>query len=145
MVFGIGEGKIDIKLAKFQFASGETIAGTVTLQVNNPKKARGVRIEFFGEQITGYGKNRRLSRVYEFSLNLDGEKEYFGYKEYPFQITIPQNLFAPKTDTEGVMGTVLQAAQMLGAWPQPVQWYLAASLDLAVSFDISKKIQLNIV
>lgn len=146
MVFGIGEGKVDIKLSKLQFTPGETISGTVTLSVNNPKKARGVRIEFFGEQVSGYGKNRQVRRVYEFALNLDTEKEYSGYKEYPFQIAIPSNLFAPKTaEAQGVMGTVLQAAQLLGALQQPPQWYLVASLDLAMSFDISKKVQLNIV
>jgi hypothetical protein len=141
MVFGFGEGKMEIRVSKTAFAPGETISGTVLLQLSKPKKARGVRVEFFGERTVGYGKNRRTERVYQFKLDLDGEKEFDGYKEYPFEIRIPSDI-GTKVPND-TLGTVLNAAQFLGG-VSPTRWFLSASLDVPMGMDISKRIQLNI-
>lgn len=155
MVFGIGEGKIELRLPKLQFKPGETISGTVFLKVNQPKKARRLFLEFFGEQNQphktfdpkyGYRTTMQTVRIYSFALDLDAEKEYIGEKEYPFQLTIPSNLFSPNVNPQtGMLGNIMSAAQFLGVLPSPPKWFLRAALDLPLGFDIANKMQINIV
>jgi sporulation-control protein spo0M len=146
MVFGIGEGKIEVKLNKLIFLPGETITGTVWLKVNNPKKAKRVYVEFFGERLetrqSGARTNRVPMRVYTFSIDLDGEKEYAGEKQYSFEIKIPENFANQKIDplTRGI----LQAIPFVGRLASNTQWYIKAALDLSFGIDISKRIQINI-
>ncbi len=142
MVFGFGEGKIDIRILKTSFAPGETISGTVGLKVDKPKKGRGVRVDFYGEKTVGYGKNRRTERVYSFSLNLSGEREYIGAFEYPFEIKIPSDIGSKQLPNDTI-GTVLNAARFLGG-VSPTRWFLSASLDVPMGVDISKKIQISV-
>ena len=74
-------------------------------------------------------------------LNLDGEKEYSSC-EYPFEIALPK---IPEPKLEGTAGTIVGIVQGLGLTPSPIRWYLKASLDLQMSLDISKTVQLNVV
>jgi len=53
MVLGVGEGKIEIILIKDVFQPGEKISGTVKLTLKSPKKAKELRIVFYGEEAGG--------------------------------------------------------------------------------------------
>jgi sporulation-control protein spo0M len=161
MVFGIGEGKIDIVLEKLDYSPGEMLMGTLKLQLNSPKKARNLRVRFWGER--NVKKSRRSAPgtanmgpsssgrqlvdaneiVYEFTVTLDGEKEYTS-GEYPFQIKMPD---IPGKTPESLGGATEMAAgiaQTLGLTPSPVRWYIQASLDLPMSLDINKKVQITL-
>lgn len=142
MVFGFGEGSIDVKLEKLSFSAGETILGKVFLKVDKPKKARGVRVEFFGERTVGHGKNRRTERVYSFSLNLSGEREYLGAFEYPFEIKIPSDVGSKQLSND-LLGTAANLASVFGG-VSPTRWFVSASLDVPMGMDISKKIQISV-
>jgi len=50
MVFGIGEGNIEIVLPKMNYTYGEKINGKVVLTLNQPKNAKGLRIELRAER-----------------------------------------------------------------------------------------------
>ncbi|MCX6801425.1 MAG: hypothetical protein NTZ73_04520 [Candidatus Diapherotrites archaeon] len=50
MVFGFGEGKIEIQLPKQNYSSGELITGKLLLTLNSPKKARELRVALSGTQ-----------------------------------------------------------------------------------------------
>lgn len=142
MVFGFGEGSIEIRLEKLSFSAGETIRGKVFLKVDKPKKARRVRVEFFGERTVGYGKNRRTERVYAFSLDLSGEREYVGAFEYPFEILIPSDAGSKQLPND-TLGTIMNVASVFGG-VSPTRWFVSASLDVPMGVDISKKIQISI-
>ena len=156
MVFGIGEGKVDIVLEKLNYSPGETIKGTVKLQLNSPKKAKELRVRFWGERnvrttsrtfdsASHKSVERPTTRkdiVYEFKLTLDGEKEYTG-GEYQFEIAVPKIPEPPKL--EGTAAMLVGIAESLGAAPSPVRWYMNAILDLPMSFDINKTVQINVV
>jgi len=157
MVFGIGEGKVNLQLNKTQFSQGETISGNIQLELKKPKQAKRMFIEFYGEQkqrtrtggiAMGIGRSTRPSktrtdtvRIFEFSQDLDIEKEYAGNETYSFEIKIPTDLLARRP--EGAVGTMMDVAKMLGGIYAP-KWYVRAALDVT-GLDIAKRIQINIV
>lgn len=171
-MLGFGKGTIEVQLNKFNFSPGEVIEGTVTLKLKKPVKAKELSIRIVGEQTTtqseginlgggvsiGMGTSRRThstgsrtttTTIFDFKQTLDGEKEYTSGGQplvYPFQIKIPANVLnqqsqAPK---EGVLGTVIKAAQMMSGTSSKISWYLIANLDIPKSFDVSKRVQINI-
>jgi hypothetical protein len=122
MVFGIGEGRMDIVLDKINYSLGDTVKGTIKLELKSPKKARALRLDLWGEREGAYkkvGKNttRQKEIVHKFTLNLDGEKEYKG-QEYPFEIALPKTPEPQKL--EGAAATVVGVAQSLGLTPSPI-------------------------
>lgn len=159
MIFGLGRGKIDISLEKFNFSPGETIKGKVFLELKNPIQAKQLKINLAGLKTTTRpvttAEGHRSTEtnkdfIYHFDMPLDGEKEYLK-GEYPFEIKIPadilQSTSLPKEASEGALGTVLKAAQILSTTrgtTSRIEWYIEASLSIPGTFDIKKKININI-
>ncbi len=156
MVFGIGEGRMDVTLDKVNYSPGDKIKGTVKLQLNSPKKARELGVRFWGErsvrtksQTFDSASHKSVERptsrkdiVYEFKLTLGGEKEYTS-GEYQFEITVPKMPEPPKL--EGLAADIVGIAEGLGAAPSQVRWYVSATLNLPISLDINKTVQLSVV
>ena len=146
MVCGFGEGKVDIVLEKNSFKKGETIKGKVVLDLKKPKKAKELRIKLFAERETSRtdSKGRRVKKkevVYSFPLQLGGEKEYSS-GSYDFEITVPE--IKEGEVPEGAAGEVLKAVSFLAGTPSAPRWYLEASLDIPMSVDITKKVQIGV-
>lgn len=141
MVFGIGEGNVDIILEKSSFKAGEQIKGKVVLDLKGPKKAKELRIILKAEK-EGYRDGKRTKRtIHSAPITLDQEKEYpAGKKEYDFEFTLPTQGTDPG---DGLVGDVVKAISFISG--SGIKWYLDASLDVPMSMDISKKIQLNVV
>lgn len=153
MVFGIGEGKIDIITEKQSYANGEMLKGKVMLNLNSAKKAKGLRIQFYGERTerkTHFSGGRSHSsssteRIMAQEIKLDVEKEYpAGSKDYDFSFQLP-TLQKPGSGGDGIFGAI---AGIFSSMTDPyanVQWFLDSSLDLPMSFDISKKQRVNFI
>lgn len=153
MVFGFGEGKINISLEKYSFSPGETIRGKLVLSLNKPKQARSLRLVFRGIEkmhsggiSVGSGGLRHSSKnterpVYNFELKLDGEHEYSGTQEYSFEIAVPKT--STQAMPEGTLGSVLGAARFLSGTQSRVEWFLDASLDCS-GLDVNKKVQVSV-
>ena len=110
-----------------------------------------MRLVFAGEKTTKQAirtsSNRASTRtkrdfIHRFELSVDGEKEYSG-GEYPFEIQIPANVLQNTPEPEGTLGMVLKTAQFRGASTR-IDWYLEASLDIPMRFDVKKKVQINV-
>ena len=147
MVFGIGEGKIEIVLPKTNYVGGETIKGKLALTLNQPKKAKGLRVELVARQ-----KQRSRSHstkggtiitevdVFRLPLQLKGEGE-FTSSEYEFELKVPDVPSAAPTPRLELIPGVLS----IGApSAYPVMWYVTASLDLPMSLDITKKVPISV-
>ena len=152
MAFGFGsKGDIEIKLDKVNYTYGETIKGKVILKVDKPVKAKELRLVFKGEKeerrkvMAGKQVRTKIEKtvIHNFKLVLDGEKEYSGNKEYPFEITIPEK--QKNKPPEGLIGTFVKTMDFLQQTQTKTEWYLTATLDIPMSTDINKKIQINIV
>jgi hypothetical protein len=149
MGFGfLSKGKMELKIEKFNFSHGETINGTVTMQLKKPILAKGVFVKIFSETTTtrrtGNGIQTNTSRTFEFAQLLDGEKEYSTQPfNYDFQIKVPaqENARAP----DGALGTALKAAKFIsGVGNASTKWFLEAYLDIPKGFDLNKKVQINV-
>jgi hypothetical protein len=148
MVFGIGEGSMEIKLAKTDFAQGETAAGEVVLSLKQPKKARELRLLFYGEVKSTTHRNGKVHtstrHIYEQKITLAPEGEFpAGTRSYPFEVRLPQ-LGGTSIEGGGIAGAVANIALNLANPMAGAKWYLEASLDVASSLDISKKMRINI-
>jgi len=159
MIFGLGRGKIDIHLEKFNFSLGETIKGKVSFELKKPIQAKQLRITLAGLKTTTYPdttpdnishSETEKNFIYKFDMPLDGKKEYLK-GEYPFEIKIPadilQSTSLPKEASGGALGTVLKAAQILSTMrgtTSRIEWYIETSLSIPGTFDIKKKININI-
>lgn len=157
MVLGLFEGEIEIKTDKLDYLPGETIQGQVILNLKQPKKAKELRIMFYGElqhreRRVSYGPNGKRhvdreeykERLFEQSVILDGEKEYpQGISTYPFKITLPRFRFTQKETRKISLGPITLDLSSLHPIKR-VRWYLDASLNIPMSFDINKKIRINL-
>lgn len=139
MVLGIGEGKLDIKINNYNFKYGETIKGQVFLELNQPKKAKQLRIVLTAERKQYSGKSTKTITVHRVFISLDGEKEY-RTSTYNFEIKIPA--YEEKQLPEGLLGDITKAISALSN--TSLRWYLDASLDIPMSMDVSKKIEINV-
>jgi hypothetical protein len=163
MVFGLGAGKMTISLDKSNYSFGETIKGTAFLDLKQSINARGVKLKFWGEEITKYyGSNSNVSvgsarlgsrtknfgnrnetrKVNEVLIDLEqGEKDYSS-KEYEFELKIPQYFLPEAKGASLNLGPLsLKAGNSRNT---TIKWFLEISLDIPKGFDVSKKIQLNI-
>jgi len=150
MVFGIGEGKVAITLAKTIFAPGETIRGKARLEIDVPKQARALRLELYREEqrrtshmgaggATHHSSSRQ--KTVEFSKPLGGEKLYTPGEEYEFELAAPSGTAALNLPASPISGIV----SALAAYALPVpRYYVAVVLDLPMSKDISGRAQIQI-
>ena len=152
MIFGIGEGKIDLVIDKMNYAYGETIKGKLKLDLPKPTKAKELRVELFAiknvrenyyDSRTHGQRTRSVDRIiYSFKLSLGGDQEYIT-KEYDFELKTPP---PPAQGTQPVSGWISDAISVLSVLgaASSVRWYLSASLDRPLAFDVSKKVQITI-
>ena len=137
MVLGIGEGSLEIVLDKYTFSPGETITGKVNLKLNQPKQARALRIDFYGEIVQHSRRSSSTRRVHTFSVQASGERAYNNGESIPFTLIIPS-----------VSGSALPAgvpdiiSNIMAAFTPKPAWYIHASLDAPLSMDINKRVQI---
>jgi hypothetical protein len=154
-MLGFGKGKMDVQLDKYNYTLGETIRGKVTMKLKKPVYARELRVVLCCEKITrtyrpGHRIGRtyrmghthtRVTKIYEFKLPLDGEKEYpQGNYEYPFEIKIPEYVDIPRPSEN----TVVRVLQFLSGPNMQIKWYIAVSLDVPKGIDVKKRVDINV-
>lgn len=166
MVFGFGEGKIELFLDKTSFGFGENIHGQLKLSLKKEKQARKLKLILQGTEertqfsagtaipasggirsssigIGGVSRTKQSVIIYSNETILDGEKLYaVGEKEYEFTIQAPKETAAPKMP-QGTIGKVIGAMQTLSGASRTIKWELKASLDVPGK-DISKNVQISI-
>ncbi|MFH1779880.1 MAG: hypothetical protein ABH803_01905 [Candidatus Micrarchaeota archaeon] len=147
MVFGLFEGGIELLTDKTSYSLGDTVTGVIRMKLKKPKKAKALELRFWGEVTktsVGFSSGKtsttqKTEKINFVSIPLKGEQEYF-QEEVKFEFALPKQNEIP--DLGGIGNAVLGFAKALA--PKP-KWFLEACLDVPMSIDISKKIQLNIV
>jgi len=150
-MFGFGKKLIDVILEKYNFSSGETIKGKISLTLDKTIHAKQLRVALIGERMSPVNERRPDGKVYSkqektyvfnFQMPLDGEKDY-QQGEYTFEIKIPSNVLQ-NIPLEGQLGGILKTFQTLSMTGSRISWYVEANLDIPMKFDVSKKVQINI-
>jgi len=136
MVLGIGEGSLEITLDKYSFAISDTINGKINLKLNQAKKANSLRVEFYGEIIKRTSKGGRTTqRVHHVKAEISGERHYQPGESLSFSLKVPSDINYPKP--QGFIATLL-------AKPRPQAWYVHASLNSPMQFDINKRVKVMV-
>ncbi|MFH0973173.1 MAG: arrestin family protein [Candidatus Micrarchaeota archaeon] len=160
-MFGIGAGKAEIKLPKTVYAPGEAIEGQLLLTLSGPTKAKGVFVKLYAEQTfrerTSSGRVQQTARrVYEFPLQLDGEKEYAASQplSYEFKLKIPDDVAKTSAPAQtGVAGVGLPNIGISigglrldsGLGPVgPARWFVEGQLDIPLGIDVKNRVQINL-
>lgn len=135
MVLGLFEGDLDLVLNGSSFSPGQKITGTIRLKLNQPKKARELRVEFYGEIRRRTGRHSHIERVFEVRQQLSGERAYNNGEAFTFEITVPNCV---SIQTPGILGA------LASIFTQHPTFYVHASLDAPNEFDINKRVMVNI-
>jgi len=147
MVFGFGKGKFEIILEKYNFSPGETIKGRILMKLKKPTQAKALKVGLVGEKkTTQYRKtssSQSKTHFFDFEMPLDGEKEYLE-GEYNFEIKIPSSVLQ-RPAPGGAVGDIVKGIQLLSGKDVRINWYVIAKLDIPSGFDVSKRVQVNIV
>ncbi|MFA5930337.1 MAG: hypothetical protein WC861_05630 [Candidatus Micrarchaeia archaeon] len=136
MVLGIAEGSLELRVNGNIFSSGQKITGTIMLKPSQPKKARELRVEFYGEVRRSTGRHSHIERVFQVRSALSGERIYNPGETIPFEIVVPAGMDfrAP----EGIMGMLMNFMV-----PRPT-FYVHATLDVPNEFDLNRRVLVNI-
>jgi hypothetical protein len=139
--------KITLNLERYNYKPGETIKGTVVLNLKKPMKARKLEVSFTGQRKEQYrdrnGTHYRTRNVFTFALPLAMEQDY-QTEQYTFEIKIPSDILqqtrAPSTPTlDGTLGKVVAIGSALsGTRYYPVEWMVHGQLDVPMKLDIKK-------
>ncbi|MDH7517418.1 MAG: hypothetical protein QHH19_03640 [Candidatus Thermoplasmatota archaeon] len=147
-----GPDKITLMLEKYSYKPGETIKGTVKLNLKKSTKARKLEVGLFGERKertrSHDGKTHtRTVTVFNFKIPLGAEGEYLT-GEYPFEIPIPNNILSIDTrqNMDPRLGAVVDTISMLsGQRVYPVEWFVKSQLDVPMMFDVKKEQKIIII
>ena len=139
-----GPEKIVLTLEKYDYKPGETIKGTVKLQLNKPMNAHKLDVGFIGRKIQqqssirggSYHKSTGYSTVYDFHIPLGGEQEYLE-GVFPFEIKIPTNILEVESPLQGNVATAVNVLKTLSGVSSRVEWIVVARLDLPLKLDVS--------
>jgi len=172
-----GGEKIILTLEKIDYKPGDVIKGTITLNLNKPTKAKKLEVIFVGERFETrpvtydhhyhgdhHHRHNRYStgtqhvsvgHVYDFTMLLDGEKEYQS-EQYQFEIKIPADVLQLKTNYQqkqenfkekaeeklGTFGKIL--TQNMAIYPSHIKWIIHAHLDVPMKLDIKNSQDITI-
>jgi hypothetical protein len=147
-----GPEKILLHIEKFDYKPGETIKGTVKLQLKKPLNARKLEVGLIGRKIeqqsgiriglspgspkTGYQKTTQYSTVYDFQIPLSGEQEYLEGM-YPFEIKIPENILQDNISSQGNVAAAVNVLKTISGVSSRVEWMVVARLDVPLKLDVS--------
>ena len=154
-----GKDKMALSLEKYNYKPGEKIIGTIKLDLKKPIQARKLEVSFIGRRVDkqssaslagmasgskGHHSRTSYTNVFEFSMPVDGKKEYLDQK-YPFEIKIPDDILQNNTTLEGKLGQASTALRMIAGVSSRIDWIVHAQLDVPKKFDVkqSQKIILS--
>jgi hypothetical protein len=145
-----GREKITLTLEKYNYTPGETIKGTVKLNLKKPIQARKLEVAFIGQKMEkrssasvagmaggSRGSSTSYTTVFDFKMPLSGEKEYQN-EEVPFEIKIPGDLLQNNPTLQGKLGQAATAVRVLAGVSSRIDWMVKAQLDIPKKLDVKK-------
>jgi len=151
-VAGIGVGTIALEPSRSSYELGDTIRGTVTLELTEPIPAKRLVVALRATRkryVMQRGSDGRTAPVQRSETIVDHEVELGGQHTYEsgvrqFTVPIPARIDA-KVEVDGLIGDVLRGAQALRSMTEsPIHWTLTAFLDIPWKRNLSKQIDLSV-
>ena len=151
--FGLGLGRIEIRLERFGFYPGDTIRGQLVLQLHEPQSARALVVGLRARQKVAQRRasprdvvlTHRTETVWEFERELAGEGVY-REGSYPFELLVPSDVFrAPATPPAGIVWDIARAITfpfLQGEQRFPLQWQVFAAVSRPYRVDVKKRVDI---
>lgn len=150
-VAGIGVGSIELELPKHNYRPGESINGTLRMQLTEPVEAKRLlvalratrsKVGFERGQDGKHDKVTRNETVHREVIELGGQKLYES-GSFAFALFVPE-IDAP-VEQGGVLGDVLRAAKALDQMrSSPITWTLMGMLEIPWRRNLSKKLPVSV-
>lgn len=151
-VAGIGVGTITVESRRSSYELGDTIDGTVRLQLTEPIPAKRLVVTLRATRkryVAQRASDGRVAPVQRSEVLVDHEVELDGERSYDsgvhqFEVRIPARIDA-KVDVGGKLGDLLSAAQTIKSMTEsPIRWELVAFLDIPWKRNLSKETDLSV-
>lgn len=145
----LGPDEMTLTLEKFSFKPDDTVNGIVNLSLKKPTKARKLQVALIGKVRTTHldsdgDLQSQYKTVYDFTLPLDGEKEYH-HGQYPFEIKIQSDILHGSSSGQQMqmgianeLGTIVSVLGQMLAGQKPIHWMIHANLDIPWKLDVQK-------
>ena len=97
-MFGLfSNGKIEIRLDRYEFSRGENVVGKLVLKMKKGVEARKLEVGLIARKKTvsvdSEGRRRyRWIKIFDFKKPLKGKGVYSGESEYYFKLRIPKDV-----------------------------------------------------
>ena len=136
LIFGLGDGEMNLQLKNVNVAPGDTLEGTASLTMKKDVMGKEVVAILYAEKtVTEHTKGKATPKqflLYSKSETLDTEKLYTTANS-PYQYKY--SFVIPETSPSGLQGGSI------------VRWYVSAELkhEAALKFPVVKKEEINIV
>jgi len=142
------KNKLDLKLEKFSFKSGEIIKGSFTIDLKKTYHARKIQVSLIGrrkeEERDHDGEyHTYYNTLYDFAIPLAQEGDY-QYQQFHFELKAPNNVssYAGKRtykQLDGALGKLQEIGKAFsGHSVYPVEWLVEAHIDIPARFDMKK-------
>jgi hypothetical protein len=155
---GSGIGTIRLDLPKTRYTAGDTIEGTLLLDISRPILARGLFAVLSAQQqfylrpdVQGNGMRTVTRKVYHYQQQLDGGREYENTAEptaYPFRLMLPPRggfLQELRSLAGGTAAAISNLPSIDGSVPSGTPaWSVEGFLDLPLSFDVRDTVRLRV-
>jgi hypothetical protein len=137
MVLGFNEGGINITLAKTAYSPGDVVKGSITVNLKNSKFGKELRLDVYGEREDDQYQLKE-NRRYILRQMIAGEQMYCDGDVFPFSFKIPANIKRKKMN-----GVHLRPFKHYTG-EKPSKWFVQASLDMPLTFDLNHRIGIKI-
>ncbi len=134
MVFGIGDGRLELTLDKSTYTPGDIIKGRARLILNKPVDARELRVELYREDSDSEGTRKHLLQ----KTQIAGARTYYNQEEHKFELQIPTATIPQLPD--GLLGNIVKWALE----KTKHNLFVHVSLDMPRKFDINKRVPISL-
>ena len=145
-------GSVSITIPKNAYGVNEKVEGVVLLTLLKPVDCNEITATLVAEQVRRVSaptKNNRFHtrdetvRVYEYTQNLKSkEKMPASHFEYNFSFIVPQN--AKQLCIQNNSFRTGLSINLFSMGPNPVNWFVEAKVNLAGTFDLSERKEIQI-
>lgn len=147
-ILGIGVGRITLALDELDYTLGDTIRGSLTLQLTEPAEAKrlvvGVeatqRVISTRQDAIGY----RRDTAWRFEKELKGEGR-FSKLTQKFTLKLPQALEESGQLPDSLLGDVVQVVSFLSPTKRfPLEWSVFAFLDRPWKVNVKARVPITV-
>jgi hypothetical protein len=152
-VTGLGRGTVRLEIDRTRIAPGGALRGRVVLALPEPVDAKRLIVSLLAHQRTVELQHRNGQRtpiatrteIFRFDHELGGAQAY-GAQSYPFELVVPPDALHKQAapGANPMADVIRQVASVMAPTSGPVEWSVAARLEIWWGRDLSHDVDIAI-